>query len=707
MRPLAFDFETSLIQPALLAPPPACLTWQRPGQEARICAGDEMRSRFRDWLADQETLFIGANTAFDMAVAAEAWPEIRPAIFKAYDEDRVTDVQICDRLLNIARGVYLGRFGKFGVFVKHTYDLASLAKRVAGIELQKDEWRLSYGEFIGVPLAEWPRRAVEVQQKASDTQASLLDEWYGVSPKDIPKEVTKRIEGLRSMIASDPSRCTEYPLDDARATLAVWEKHQAHTTYLADQFRQARAYFAAHLGSAWGLRTDAASIDILQNETEEYYLRVKAELEGKGLVDASGKKNTKVAKRLMLDVCAREGIAISRTDGHEKEGKCKTLAGVKLPDGDDACEDHVCLDEDACLSTGDETLASYAEFSTLKKVLSNDVNALRGGSVYPTHTRYGLAESGRFTSSKQGKDSSLRDYSTNIQNIRRMPGIREAFVPRAGCVFVQADYPQLESYTWAQFCLERLGQSRLAEALNAGLDNHLILTGILLDLDYEVVESRYLAGDPEIDDLRQLSKIGNYGNPGGMGPDTMLESARKQLKPEVFKRLGLDRDRMVKLRDAWKQAWPEAQVYLDYIRSLGPEYPRKFSATVESLYTKRFRGGVTYCSACNNGFQALGADCTKNAWWLITYAQYAKPESPLFNSRSPACIHDEFILEAADTPRAHDTAYALRDCMVDGANVFLPDVPIPRDKVKPCLMRRWSKKAKPVFDANGRLVPWE
>lgn len=404
MQAVAFDFETSPIRPALLAPPPVCLTWQRPGLEARICVGDDMRVRFRDWLDDPETLFIGANTAFDMAVAAEAWPELRVPIFKAYDADRVTDVQFRQRLLDIAGGQYLGRFGKGGVYIKYTYDLEALARRVAGMILEKDEWRLSYGNFLGLSLDQWPARARLVQAEATVALAVLERDWVDVRPKDLPKEIKKRMEGLRSMVASDPMRCTEYPLDDARATLAVWQKQEAHAAYLEDQYRQARAYFALHLGSAWGLRTDATGVEILRRETTAAHEEVRLELVEAGLVRPDGTRDTKVAKRLMVDVCAREGLRLRRTDGHtESSGKCKRLDGTVLPDEDEACEDHVCLDEEACNATEDETLMAYAEFGTLSKVLSTDVKALLGGVSHPIHTRYGLAETGRTTSS--GKKS--------------------------------------------------------------------------------------------------------------------------------------------------------------------------------------------------------------------------------------------------------------------------------------------------------------
>ena len=45
--------------------------------------------------------------------------------------------------------------------------------------------------------------------------------------------------------------------------------------------------------------------------------------------------------------------------------------------------------------------------------------------------------------------------------------------------------------------------------------------------------------------------------------------------------------------------------------------------------------------------------------------------------------------------------------MADGANEFLPDVPIPYSKMIPTLMERWSKQAETVFDADGFLTPWD
>jgi DNA polymerase-1 len=164
--------------------------------------------------------------------------------------------------------------------------------------------------------------------------------------------------------------------------------------------------------------------------------------------------------------------------------------------------------------------------------------------------------------------------------------------------------------------------------------------------------------------------------------------------------------RAKELKAQWFEAFPEMPHYFARVNALCDNDSGR--AFVETLFTKRWRGQATYCAACNNGFQALGADCAKNAAWLIAKAQYVDEKSPLYNTRTVAFVHDEFIGEVVDEPaRADAAARELARVMVEGANAFLPDVPIALEKMEPLLMRRWSKEAVSTFDKEGRLVPWE
>jgi DNA polymerase I-like protein with 3'-5' exonuclease and polymerase domains len=174
---------------------------------------------------------------------------------------------------------------------------------------------------------------------------------------------------------------------------------------------------------------------------------------------------------------------------------------------------------------------------------------------------------------------------------------------------------------------------------------------------------------------------------------------------EAWGELELDEDRAKTLNGEWFGTYTEMPAWFALADSLGTTEDGRGS--VETLFTKRHRGLATYCARCNTPFQGLASDCAKRAGWLVAKAQYVDTSSPLFNCRTVAFVHDEFIVEVPDDARAHDAAYELARLMLVGANEYLPDVPIPASKMEPLLMRRWSKKAEPRFDANGRLVVWE
>jgi DNA polymerase-1 len=697
-RVVGFDTETCLIRPAILAPPLVCITWQERGGQPQIIHARDAESLVRGWLLDPLCLLVGHNVAYDLAVIAEAYPNLRSLIFDAYAADRVTDTMLRQQLLDIAAGVYRGsvahRGKQKGKRVVYEYNLEALAKRNAGIILQKDAWRLSYAEFLDTPLEQWPTRAREVQAAAAERVKGTIAELESVIAADkkspVAKELQKEIDGLRSMISSDPGQCLVYPLEDARATLAVYEAQEKHAAYLADQYRQARAAWALHLSSAWGVRTDADGVEALRLSTQAELEEVEEELQMLGLVRADGSRDTKAAKARMVEVCRRDDLPIVRTDAHFKEdAECG---------GADECEEHVCLDGDACESSGDDVLISYAARTTLAKQLSNDIPALARGVEYPIHTRYGMAATGRTTSSKP-----------NIQNQSKRPGFREAFVARPGKVFAEADFPGLELYTWAQCCKSWFGFSALADALNVrsaefpdGLDPHLWVASLLLGISYAEAKTR--KKEPEVIKARNLSKPGNFGFAGGMGIPKFVVSTRKIMERAAFDALGLNEESGKILKDKWSAAWPESGPHFARVRELCNNESKR--ANVETLFTQRHRAGATYCAAANNGFQALGADCAKEAMWRVARAQYVTPASPLYNTRTVAFVHDELIVEVDEGPTAHDAAQELARLMVEGANVYLPDVPIPLSKMEPLLMRRWAKAAVSTFDANGRLIPW-
>lgn len=608
IEPIAFDTETALIAPGLLAPPLVCLSYAD-GNETGLLHHAEARE-IVEALLESDRVLVGHNVAFDFGVVASKWPELMPAIFAKYERGEITDTLLRQKLIDIASS---SRGFK-------SYDLEELARRWLRRSLDKSTWRLRYGELYDVPLSFWPKGA-----KA-------------------------------------------YALEDARTTLDVWrEQEQAQDSHLADQYRQARAAWWLHLMSAWGLRTDPEPVEALALRLQTKHDEIKAKLVEAGLVRPTGSRNTKAAALRMLDECAKRGkpIKFTKPSARHPEGKVR-------------------LDADTCEQVGDPILEDYGEYSGLKTRISNFVKLLRRGTSTPIQTHFNtLLETGRTSS------------SPNVQNLPRKGGVRECFVPRPGKVYAAADYSAFELRTVSQVILYVLGiRSRLAEALNSGFDPHLEIARRIVGCSYAEAVARKDAGDEEIDNARQTGKVANFGFPGGLGVARFVHYARKSYGVVITE------DEARALKQYWIDAWPEFVPYFKWISDQCESGPAK----IEQVFVQRYRGGCSYTEACNTLFQGLAGDAAKAAGFLIAKACYVDTDSPLFGGRPCNFVHDEFIVEVDDNERAHDAAVELARLMVEGALRFLPDVP---PLAEPYLARRWSKKAKPIHDAKGRLVPWD
>lgn len=675
MQEVAFDTETFRFGPGRKAPPLVCVSLATGKTDRILLHWKDSPEIVEELLTPEKTtdgssgavssggyILIGHNVAYDFAVLAAEFPRLLPLIFKAYEDGRIRDTMLRQQLLDIAVGWFRGRWlkrpgkdGKQEAFWQvHGYGLDDITWRHLKIKLEKTEWRLRYSEFRDIPIPLWPEGA---RKYAKDDAGATL----GVH--DVQKLVAEKAE---STIAQ--RGLVERP------------------SIFADEARQCRAAWWIQLMLIWGIRTAPDRVHRLQEEVEVALQTLSENLQEVGLVRANGKRNTKAARARMILVM-------------KGEHKCRrTKKSKKFPNG------QISLDEDACLSSGDVILQDYAELSSLGTVKTKDVKALMRGVVLPIHSKFrSLIATGRTSSS-----------DPNIQNIRRLPGIRECFVPRKGLIFLDADYDGLELRTLAQVCIKLLGKSVLGETLNKGRDAHLVVAMQILNKTYEATEILFLGGDDKADDARQAGKVANFGFPGGLGFETFVYLARKTYGIKT-----MDEHKARVLKTNWLNAYPEMEDYFAYIDRLVRRNPQTETAMVEHLFSKRIRGGVPYTVACNSLFQGLGADATKAAGFLVAKACYVDRSSPLFGYRIVNYVHDQFILEGPED-RAHEAAWELKILMERGAAPFLPDVP--PIVSKPLVARYWSKKAKQVWRRpdgslplpgeklgwdNGRLFPWE
>jgi hypothetical protein len=755
----AFDFETYLIRPGLQLPPGVCMSFAevvppRGGEGATVgAAGVVTAAQGVDMLFAHLRAgdrLVGANTAFDALVSVVTSGPVQRELLRlwveAYEAGLVHDVLLRQKMLDLAAGCYRYEVEANGRRRAHRYNLAELAFRHRRRRLSKpededetDHWRLRFGELAGMPIEQYPAEA------------------YGYALEDA-------IATAEVFVDQETAR-----FNDARIRLNFPGRDP-----FVDEARQGRAAVALKAMSAYGLRTDAAAVERFATEVQEKIDEVRDELVAAGLVrlptysrdtaaigayivarglapcfvdavDTSGATAIKLNKANLLaaynvsgdanfwslanyrdldpsgygapnlQALVAAGLVEVKQSRDTKAAAARCVAayaalGRPAPRTDTYVAEtsgpleHVCLDSDACASSEDPLLESYAEYTSLGKTLSNDIPMLRGGAIMPIHPRIEeLLQTGRISASKP-----------NTTNVRRLPGIRECFAPRAGCVYIDGDFAMLELHTLAQTCYWVLGYSYLGDALKVGKDPHLQMAATICGLSYDEAAERRAAGDGVVDNARTAGKGVNFGRPGGLGKRTFKVFAWKSY------RIRLDDDGVVRLLKQYDDTWLEMPDYFRFISSL--EVPGTGAHNVVQPYSFRLRAGATYCAACNSPFQGLGSDVAKLALWLVWKATVGLSElgdaDPLFGCHVVNFVHDSIMTEVPEA-RAHEAAVRQRELMDLAGRMVLPDVPVRADVL---VTRQWSKKAArwtehgTWTDAGtwkadkvnpGRLVPWD
>lgn len=463
-----------------------------------------------------------------------------------------------------------------------------------------------------------------------------------------------------------PEAALAYAIEDVETLRKVlWRLTRSSTGDIRDDapvaaempplvYHEVRAAWGLHLTSAWGMRTDPAAVAIFE----------------KSLADAEELLPSLIAQKFY------------RANNTRNEAECRAyaeLAGVsKRTDGG-----QISLDAEALDEIDDPWLAKLAKLAHSRKLRSTYLPWMKQGTTAPIHPSYGLAESGRTTCSKP-----------NLQNLPREKGVRECYVPRPGHVFAIADYAIAELVCLAQVLLVWFdGESAMARSLQRGLDLHIVTAADILSKSYDEVKAGVRAGDEACVLTRMLAKVLNFGIPGGLGPDKIMNQVNKSLRAHG---LVIDLVRASELRNGWLRTYPEMGGYL-----------RKISVLTRGVWHSKHpitgfeRANLQYGSAANHLFQHLCAYNAKRAVFNVARLCF-ESTGPLSGCRLVAFVHDELILEAP-LHRAPEAAEAMATAMQLEFLAGCPDVPI---KAEPLLAARWSKEAKPIRDRNGRLLVW-
>ena len=476
-----------------------------------------------------------------------------------------------------------------------------------------------------------------------------------VAGKHGPDSWRKRYTELREVpIEQWPPAAAEYARLDPTYTARLWNRVGYQPTL---EF-ECRAAWALQLSSAWGMRCDGQEVAALEQTLEGVVGERNRALAQAGILRGDGSKDTKKIGALIL---AELGADTPRTPTKDVKQDADTLA---------LCSHPVLV-----------AMHEAASASTLKSTFLPIVQAgIRDGIVHP---HYDVIK-------KTDRVSCLKP---NLQNQPRKGGVRECFVPMAGNVFISVDYAGAELVCLAQVLLTLFGHSAMADAIRAGQDLHVKTGAMILGISYEDALARYKAGEPEVVEARQAAKGINFGAPGGMGVARLQAHVRKY-GVEITQTQARD------YKDRWLQLYPEMAKYFALLSSETRHGPTRI---VHPL-TGFVRGGCDYTNGANHFFQNLLAKIAKEALWLVSVECYAAlgTHTALVGTRIPAFVHDEILLEArADCAAA--AAERLAVVMRAAAKKWLPDLELGAD---PTLMTCWSKNAKALRDADGRLVAW-
>jgi DNA polymerase-1 len=147
-------------------------------------------------------------------------------------------------------------------------------------------------------------------------------------------------------------------------------------------------------------------------------------------------------------------------------------------------------------------LIEYRAISKLKSTYADALAEVIRSGTGRIHTTWhqALVPTGRISSS----DPNLQNIPTRSVEGRR---IRRAFVPKPGCVFVSADYSQIDLRVMAHLS----GDKTLVDAFNSGQDIHVRTATEVLGITADKVNA----------EARRLAKVINFGIIYGMGPQRL------------------------------------------------------------------------------------------------------------------------------------------------------------------------------------------
>ena len=273
--------------------------------------------------------------------------------------------------------------------------------------------------------------------------------------------------------------------------------------------------------------------------------------------------------------------------------------------------------------------------STYLRPLSPDAGFVRDGYIHPDYNAHG-AVTGRFTSSKP-----------NFQNIPS--GLRDILVPPPGCVFVGADYDQLELRAFAALA----GTPHYLDAFQAGeIDPHNLTGEIMFGDSFWKIDgapkSKMGKGSGQFKLLRGLAKTVAFASLYGAGPPKILDIVNQAEDSQgnmLYAHYNLKHIRALHRR--WMRQAPEIKAWWD--KTLRECRQHGYVEEVV-LGRRRYFAKQDYSSILNFPVQAGGFAVVAQA--MIDLVENHVPFD--FGQKTGLCnqLHDAVLLAVPDRDAA-------------------------------------------------------
>ncbi len=692
-RKIAIDTETTLIDRVEV--PKLCMVSISDGSRHYVAKPSQLAQFLTQHLSLGHELAMH-NVAFDFWVmdrylTESAEIEARSWLWTAVDQHRIHDTMLLSALITLARADD-----------DRMLSLADAVKRWCGFELDKDGYRVRYGEIVS---SDWK---------------SIDDGFF------------------------------RYAVCDAIATWHLFAKLLGEATSIVQQHQlpvkfgllteaiQVKAAVSLAAISRHGLHVDLERVTTLRHriDTEiRHHIRVMQDLDPNLWHRYKKSGELKTTKATGLPRLNR-GTLIN----HFERIAAKHLLEIpKTPTGKMSTSVNHCWLPFRKLEPLVDAYCGYTESTKLRTFF----DGLREPRIHPKYRT--MVRSGRTSC-----------YGPNIQQLPSSSPVREAITARPGHRLFIIDYNSLELRTLATVCHQQFGFSRLRDVLVEGIDPHSYTAAMFAGVGLEAFNVM-----PEKKQLRQRAKVFNFGLPAGFGAAALVDHAKfsygvdlslaeaeefiRLLTQRVYPELGLflsddSTTRLAKklqadsvqVRATWphpysmgmlrkilegapvksdgtpyqpitiERMWlqleslcsdPELMPHILARNTTAYSPLRKLLHESVSTLTGRVRGDVSFTASKNTPFQGLAADGCKQAMWDLTKAGY----------RIVAFIHDEFIIELNESVDFDHAAAEISRICSESMQPFVPGIPVPCEFA---LCERWHKGAEAVYDENDRLQVW-